>query len=383
MFADIPTMLLMVTTVSLAMTLCLGAVWRPQLRDGTGFWALALGLNTLAHGLFMLRGEISDYLTIVLANTLLVSVYALFSEGLLQFQRRQLPRWLIWWPVLVVPPLFIALLDEQIYRTIANSLILMLQSLLLLIIVLLGRSTTAGRGQYFVFLGLLLMIGTLSHRMVAALLGMDIGMGLSSTSTVQTLTFVNSNLALILGSMGLILMTKERADERNRQLAMHDELTGLPNRRACLDGLGRMLAQTQRNATALTLMMIDIDHFKAINDNYGHQSGDAVLRTMSNCISDRLRMQDLAGRIGGEEFLVILPDTDLQGAKALAENLRQSIEAADFVTDKGQPLQVTVSIGLHSLRTESDGTINTLISNADQAMYRAKQMGRNRVESLS
>ena len=259
----------------------------------------------------------------------------------------------------------------------------MLQSLLLLVIVLLGRSTTAGRGQYFVLLGLLLMIGTLSHRLVSALLGMDLGMVMSSASTVQTLTFVNSNLALILGSMGLILMTKERADERNRQLAMHDELTGLPNRRACLDGLGRMLAQTQRNATPLTLMMIDIDHFKAINDNYGHQSGDAVLRTMSNCISDRLRMQDLAGRIGGEEFLVILPDTDLQGAKALAEHLRQSVEAADFVTDKGQPLQVTVSIGLHSLRTESDSTINSLISNADQAMYRAKQMGRNRVESLS
>jgi len=179
-----------------------------------------------------------------------------------------------------------------------------------------------------------------------------------------------------------VVMTKERADSQNLDMALHDALTGLSNRRLIVETLTQNLAQAQRSGRALTLLMIDIDFFKRVNDTFGHQSGDRALRGLADCIRGRLRAQDMAGRWGGEEFLVVLPDTDVQGGLMLAEQLRRTVEQARFEATDGRTMQFTISIGLHTLQAAAAESIDDMVAAADKAMYLAKQNGRNRVESL-
>jgi diguanylate cyclase (GGDEF)-like protein len=131
----------------------------------------------------------------------------------------------------------------------------------------------------------------------------------------------------------------------------------------------------------MCLLMLDVDHFKYVNDTYGHLSGDRVLRQMAKTLAERTRAQDQVGRFGGEEFLVIVPDTDVDGALTLAETLRTSIENVAFVTEEGKAINVTVSIGVSQLRASDAQQPEKLIASADQALYRAKLGGRNRVEA--
>jgi len=183
-------------------------------------------------------------------------------------------------------------------------------------------------------------------------------------------------------SLGLVLMTKERADARNLSLALEDELTGLSNRRSILEQLTRHLAQAKRANRPLALLILDIDYFKRINDEHGHLSGDKVLRDVVDCLQSRLRTQDVLGRWGGEEFIAILPDTDETGAAALAEQLRVAVERMRFSAVDGQGIVLTLSIGVHALRTGHEDECDDMIGAADRALYRAKDKGRNRVERL-
>ncbi len=130
----------------------------------------------------------------------------------------------------------------------------------------------------------------------------------------------------------------------------------------------------------LTLLMLDIDYFKQINDEYGHPAGDEVLRKVADCLRARLRAQDIAGRVGGEEFLVVLPQTSLHGALELAESLRSSVQALCVLAADGREISLTISIGVSTLEVVPGLEGTTLIAAADAALYRAKNKGRNRVE---
>ncbi len=161
-------------------------------------------------------------------------------------------------------------------------------------------------------------------------------------------------------------------------LAVTDELTGLYNRRYFERHLGVMLSKAQEQQRDLALMILDIDHFKAVNDNHGHDIGDAVLREFAARVRRNIRGVDLACRLGGEEFVVIMPDTDISQAEAVAERVRQSIAERPFEVNASRPLSVTVSIGVSRNETAAD-TAETLLKRADVALYRAKREGRNRV----
>jgi diguanylate cyclase (GGDEF)-like protein len=175
-------------------------------------------------------------------------------------------------------------------------------------------------------------------------------------------------------------MTKERSDERNRVLAMQDGLTGLSNRRSILDALDQQLAMAGRSGQPLSLLMLDLDRFKRVNDSFGHLAGDAVLHQVASGIASRLRAQDIAGRYGGEEFLVILPGTTVDGAVQLAEELRKSIAAERIGIGEGRAITITISIGVCGGVPAAGQRVEDLIGAADQAMYRAKENGRDRVE---
>ncbi|WP_236212298.1 GGDEF domain-containing protein, partial [Metapseudomonas otitidis] len=165
--------------------------------------------------------------------------------------------------------------------------------------------------------------------------------------------------------------------EEQRQKALRDTLTGLPNRAAWSERLELEVARWKRYGGELLLGVLDIDHFKRINDNYGHLAGDKVLKLIAGEIAKRLRKTDFIARFGGEEFVLLIPSTQLDGGRQLLDNLRAGIEQCPFHF-KGEPVTITLSGGLVSFaQGESDAAA---FERADQALYRAKRGGRNRIE---
>ena len=165
--------------------------------------------------------------------------------------------------------------------------------------------------------------------------------------------------------------------EEQRQKALIDPLTGLPNRAAWSERLDHEIAQWQQHGNTLSLAMLDLDHFKRINDNYGHLAGDKVLKIIATVLRKRLRGSDFIARFGGEEFVLLLPATPPAVGARLLETLRAAIEACPFHF-KGERVTITISMGLAAFRPGEHSDL--VLKRADQALYRAKNAGRNRVE---
>lgn len=168
-----------------------------------------------------------------------------------------------------------------------------------------------------------------------------------------------------------------RYHEELFQLAAYDSLTELYNRRQFRELLDKEIARANRHGRPLSLLILDLDRFKPINDTYGHVAGDSVLREVARVLRGRVRGDDIAARIGGEEFAVILPEADLEQARRFAEELRGSVAGLRGLLD-GRLKQVTVSIGLAQWQPEF-GSASELLRAADQQLYKAKEGGRNRV----
>jgi diguanylate cyclase (GGDEF)-like protein len=377
-----PTLLLINVLVTATLALSLGVVASRARRDGLFWWAAALAAHTVAYALLGLRGLVPDWASVQLANTLLAAYFALILEGLFQFQQRVPNRALIWGPVLILPLLLTALHDHIQARVVLVALVLTLQAALTVHVLLQRRHETPGRGQYFVIAAYGVLIAMLLGRVALSYTGgLRLG-SITDSNLVQAATFVLATLCLMLISLGLVLMTKEQADARNRRLALQDDLTGLNNRRFIFEVLGQQLALAERHGWPMALLIVDVDHFKRVNDTHGHLIGDQVLRELAACIRSRLRAQDIAGRWGGEEFIVLLPDTDATGATVLAEDLRVAVQQLRCLDPQGRPLPLTVSIGLHAQPQPTSRQRDELLAAADQAMYQAKRLGRNRVERV-
>jgi len=170
-----------------------------------------------------------------------------------------------------------------------------------------------------------------------------------------------------------------QAYETLRDQAMHDALTQVLNRRATMDLLNSEVSRAQGNQRPLTVMMVDIDHFKRVNDRFGHAVGDGVLCEVSRRLGATISASHTVGRIGGEEFLVVAPDCDRSPGAARAERLREAICSTPIVV-KDLSIRVTVSVGVATSRKPKTDTLDTLVCAADRALYRAKKKGRNRVE---
>jgi diguanylate cyclase (GGDEF)-like protein len=189
-------------------------------------------------------------------------------------------------------------------------------------------------------------------------------------------------LVMHVGSAGVLLLMKEESDKRIVEMAFRDSLTSLNNRRYFMENARSLLAVHARTQTAISLLFMDIDHFKGVNDAYGHHFGDDVLRDFSSVIKIAARTSDVSCRYGGEEFLLLLPETGREGAISLAERIRALAAESRF---RSKPLfRYSVSIGV-ACRVPESATVDELdrvISDADAALYRAKEGGRNRVEAL-
>jgi diguanylate cyclase (GGDEF)-like protein len=202
--------------------------------------------------------------------------------------------------------------------------------------------------------------------------------GVPASAWSESMAYVAGYLLLIVNGFGFILMSKQRDDARMERLATTDDLTSLLNRRAFFAqaDAARLLALRQHQPIAL--LMLDIDHFKQLNDRFGHATGDEALVKFSATCTDALREHDILGRLGGEEFALALPGTDLNGALHAAERLRQAVLDTRLLTC-GNSYTMTVSIGVVLIDPEED--LATALARADHALYEAKRNGRNRVEA--
>jgi len=190
-----------------------------------------------------------------------------------------------------------------------------------------------------------------------------------SVATIGTLI----GAALI---VGLLKRRIEMLMGQQARSARTDELTGLPNRRAFNEELGRALARAARAGQPLTLAVLDLDHFKRVNDEYGHPVGDAVLQLTAAALRDSVRSGDLAARMGGEEFGLILPDASEESSRVLAERVRTAVARAEL---DGSDVTVTASLGIATWEPGESGDASELVRRADRALYAAKEGGRDRV----
>ncbi|MBD9392838.1 diguanylate cyclase [Acidovorax sp. ACV01] len=392
MAAHVPTMLVMIIVSSLMMAASMAVVGWGRRRDGLGRWAAALLVNAIGHLLIMLRGQVPDVLSIVLGNVLLSCVFVGMIAAIYQFQGRA-PRWLLLFtPPALVTAFVVVFIDNFPARASFVGLVIGLQAVWALAAALERRHATVGRAQWLLVAGLGLEAVVLGGRALLAFGGSQAATSILQSSLLQTLTFMGTFSVVLISSMGFVFMSRDRADENNRIMAALDPLTSVANRRSLIAALDRDVSRAVRSRESIALMMVDIDHFKRVNDRYGHPAGDQVLCSVVNVLSERVRAQDLVGRYGGEEFMVVLPDTTLLGAEQLARELCKAVEesrcriraaggaAPDAGTDAALGIAVTVSIGVFGGRLEPGDSWDMLIAAADRALYQAKNNGRNRVE---
>jgi diguanylate cyclase (GGDEF)-like protein len=174
--------------------------------------------------------------------------------------------------------------------------------------------------------------------------------------------------------------TEEEALRRVYESAARDALTGIFNRRSFEERISAEIAFAVRHEAPLAVLLVDVDHFKRVNDTHGHLGGDAVLQAVARALEKSVRAEDMVARYGGEEFAVIARGSDREGASVMAERLRQQVAASE-VSHEGKTIRVTASIGVASLACSAQADRASLLATADARLYRAKELGRNRVVS--
>jgi len=346
------------------------------------WWSSAVLVMAAALGLLCLRGAIPDVYSVDLAYVVLFTACALMLEGARCFEGKRpspavlLAGALVWIAVCQIPALY----DSATARMIIVSAAVGLYSLGCAYVLWKGRAepllsrwplivlTALGGGLFLVRIPLV-AVYPIAQAPVASFDALR-SFWFAVVSTFTLLFFIAINYLFL-------ALTKERSEFAHKRASMTDALTGLANRRAFME-----LAEQRLNARAsetVAFLLFDLDWFKAINDGHGHAMGDRVLRLFAHTLSANLPRDSIAGRLGGEEFAAIVSGPDQPATIAAAERVRESFAAAARVVD-GVPIGATVSIGLADA-TDRPAGIEALCERADKALYRAKALGRNRVES--
>jgi len=381
---DLPTLLSTLTLTSGVLAVAVMTVaWRAKVHRGLQQWGWGLAINFLSYPAFGLRALGWPSTSIVLTNVLTALTLLLHTLALAAFQRsraRPLNLWAAGIPVFLNVLGIIWFIHDDHWRNIWVSV-----SQLLLACVLLSQAWAPGlqkqrlTGRWVLIAGATLLVLTLLLRTAGMVMASDWDGHYNVPDSVQTATYLATLAVLLTNTMGFVLMQMEQALAHQQDLATHDRLTGLYNRNALLDALDHYGAVSNRTNAPMAFLMIDIDHFKRVNDQHGHLVGDEVLREVAHRTQARLRRADFVARFGGEEFLALLPGTDTQQATLVAEDIRCAVQAQPILV-KGQSLSVTVSVGVHaSVVTAQASSTEHQIAASDRALYEAKQAGRNRV----
>jgi diguanylate cyclase (GGDEF)-like protein len=235
-----------------------------------------------------------------------------------------------------------------------------------------------GSARWLLVTGYLVGTTTMFARAIVSIVEPSTFAGFMIPSAFQSMTVLLGFGVILITSLGFLLLHKERSEEIAQKLALTDPLTGAFNRRTFLELCEKEIARTRRAKGSLSLIMLDLDHFKQINDRNGHLAGDEVLKGIVGVVLTCLRKEDLLVRYGGEEFCILLPNVAIDRAAAMAERIREAAQQAHF-SFNGRALPVTISIGVSTLSAEGTEGVDRLVNRADEALYAAKKAGRNRV----
>ncbi len=383
---DMPTLLLslMVTSGVLAIAV-LAVALRTRTHRGLLTWGIGLLFNALSYPAFGLRTVGLLKISILSANVLTALTMSLHAIAISSFQRHRAnpPRFSLMYGLAVANALLAWwFMDNDYWRNLSVSAT---QSGLALF--LLCQSFAPGlreprvTGRWVVITGCIILVTVFAVRT-----GMMLGNGnwvpyFSVPMNVQIISYLAVLTVLLLNTMGFVLMQMEHALSQQQALATHDALTGVFNRAALMDALKLAGARARREQKPLAILMIDLDRFKDVNDNHGHLTGDRVLRDVAGRIADRLRGSDILARYGGEEFIAVLPDTDGEGALAVANDILREVRERPVRVEQ-QTIPVTVSLGVSAITPgagEAELDFEELIARSDSAMYAAKRGGRNRI----
>lgn len=344
-----------------------------------GWWGLAFLIYAPAIALFGMRGVTADLWSIQVSNTLNLIAYGMMWSGARAFEDREplLPWAVAGAGLWLFACQFDVFLDSLLARIVLASSIAAAYSLLFIWELWQGRRD--GLMSRWPTMGLFgLLVALFLVRMTAAE-SMPFPLG-TLPPNPDAAVFLNFTFLFFAFAAVFLLMalTKERAELNQRRAATIDPLTGIPNRRGFSDRAERIVARSQPDRTPLTLLLLDLDNFKSINDRFGHRIGDDVLVLFSEATAQALRPLDLFGRIGGEEFVALLPGVTPETVMEIAERIRDAFAVAARHVD-GHPIAATVSIGTAS-SAQTGYDFDALYASADAALYRAKQKGRNRIE---
>ena len=382
LYLDIRTVLLLSMVITLVLGLSLVAAWRSgddALARAQRLWVRGCAVQPLAWVLLGLRGAIPDVFSVLLANLLIVASFADFGAALVRLRGAR-PPWravgLLLTAVAVTQAAFIWLRPSLQARVVLISAALLLLSVAAVRAVWRLQAAPRPRSHWLVALAFGLGALVLAVRIVVeGLLSPGLATLLQG-SPMQSLVFVYGAVVPIASTIGFLLIGNDRHIAELQRLVALDPLTGALNRRTLERQADALLQQAQRRGQAYSLLLLDADHFKQVNDAFGHDAGDEVLRAVVAVLHQGLRPADLVGRLGGEEFVVVLPDAGTAAALQRAEQLRAAVAALRFEV-AGRRVPLTVSIGLATAGAES---FADLLRRADHAMYAAKHAGRNRVE---
>ncbi|MBL8518981.1 MAG: GGDEF domain-containing protein [Betaproteobacteria bacterium] len=375
---DVRTLFFVLIMLSLVLALSLWIGVGHRFRAGLGLWVISLLLQCVVFALFALRGRIGELWTVILPNGLFLVCITLKAAAIMQFYGQRMARSWHVLPPLVLMLLFALLLNHIGPRVLIGSIAYSAAQFALAWLSLHLATPATVQATRLMVIGL--VIGALAFfaRAMMALLSPQEVNDLLGPSQIQAVSFLLGLSVILMTSIGFLLLYKERAEDDAQRQAATDPLTDTFNRRMFLELGSKEVARSRRSLVPLSLIMMDLDHFKKVNDKYGHAAGDDVLRRFVDVTNICLRREDMLVRYGGEEFCVLLPEvSDLQ-AEALAERIRYAVEHAMFRW-RDQAIPVTVSIGVASLRGEEDETLAELLQRADEALYAAKNGGRNRV----
>ncbi len=385
-FIDIRTLSFVLMVVTGLMAGVMGIIWRTQKTyPGVGFWALS-NLSAAFGFLFIgLRGVAPDLVTVLLGNFLAIGTMALAYGGNRSFvglEDDHRTSFLVMAVTMagifaftyiypdILPRIFIASAATFIFSMLSFRVFLSApKQRRTIVYTLVGYSHLV-----FALLMIVRTAATFSYSRLDQFFQPD---------WIQAIFFMVFIVFAIIWTFNYVVLNNERlhidlrtAEAELLKLATTDHLTGIANTRAFFDAAETEIKRSRRHKIPLSLVLLDIDHFKRINDTHGHAAGDRVLRECSRLFSEITRQNDALGRIGGEEFAILLTHTDLARGRAVAESFRKAVEEMRIELGEEQ-LRLTASFGVAAFRPSD--TLESFLQRADKNLYRAKELGRNRV----
>jgi len=377
----LPTLWALLALADGILAVLVGVGIAPRTRDGVLHWSASLAVRALAFMLFTLTFEPRAGSLALAAGLLALSV-TLQAAAVLAFDRRALPAWIHSAAVAAVAVPIALVAGDPSSAILFGGLVF---GTLLAAVALLAWHGAHGpsgfaRGVLAGSFGAAACIFVV--RGIAGAISGDPLQAFAAPTEGQSAAFLLAAIAALASSFAFLLMQKDRADQQALRLATLDPLTGAYNRRTFHEIAEREMSRARRAGQPLSIVVIDIDHFRAVNEKHGQRVGDRILQRMAEILRGALRKEDMLVRYGGEEFLVLLPEVPGPGAVIVAGRLRQAVAAEEIALGETR-FALTVSAGVAARLDEGPESVDTLVARAEEALALAKRRGRNRVVALS